>query len=197
MLVLTVALSIHSCDFVRSQLGMPTSVQISEMRKEQFRQKEAERTDSIARVDALNAAIAEAKHQSEMNRFHIIVGSFLMEENAERMMARLTNSGFNPVEMRFRNGFLAISAASYDNYREAYAKMYYLLEQIPYAPYDIWIYDLKQNLHRGTNDYSRMRSDDYRIMKVNEDYRMMNVNEEYRRLNEMYRQQNENNRVYP
>jgi len=177
---------------------MPTSAQISEMKREQLRQKETERLDSMVRAESQNAT-AETPKQLEVNRFHVIFGCFMMQENAARMMAQLTHSGYKPVEMRFRNGLSAVSAASFDNYTEAHRSMRQLLERVPYTPYDVWIYDLRQNLHGGTNDYHRMRNDDYRVINVNEDYRRMNenfrLNEEFRRMNEVYRLQEEFRRM--
>lgn len=189
MLVLVTALSLSSCDLVRSRLGMPTSVQITEMKKEQIRQKEEEQQRQIS--DSI--ALVEAKRLPEMHRFHIIVGSFLMEDNATRMMAQLAGSGFKPVKMRFRNGFSVVSAASYDDYSEAYKFMSHLSGLVSFAPYDMWIYDLTQNRHGGTVDNYRS---DSRGM-TNEEYRKMLLNEEYRRMNENYAKTNENNPIYP
>lgn len=209
-LVLVSAMSLSSCDWVRSRLGMPTSAQISQMRVErQKAEEEQQRLQEEQRQMEEQKLLAETK-LPEVHRYHVIFGCFLVEDNAVRMMARLSNSGFTPMEMRFRNGFSAISAASYDDYAEAYRDMCRFLERVPYAPYDIWIYDLNQNLHGGNKgnygsineEYRLIVNDDYRMgsnydhrKMTNEEYRQMLMNEEYRRMNEEYRKNNENKPV--
>ena len=203
MLALVVTLSLNSCDMVRSRLGMPTSVEIKE---KQIRIKDSQKASLVKEYPA---PFTETTEQPEAKRFHIIVGCYQIENNAANMMTQLTLSGFKPMRIPFPNGFLAVSAASYDDHSEAYRSMRNMLERYSYLPYDMWIYDVKQNLHGRSNvNYSRVirdemgrPQDDYN--RMTDDYRIMN--EVYRRMNEEYGKknendvpvQNENNPVYP
>jgi len=152
MLIMVTALSLSSCDWFRARLGMPTSAELLEMKekarqdsiaREQLRWEEAQQRhiqDSILRAQALK--------QPEMRRYHVVFGCFMVEGNAKRMMDKLAKDGYEPIELQFKSGYKVVSAASYNNLQEAYSAMNRLMGSVPFAPYDIWIYDLKQNLHQ-------------------------------------------------
>ena len=98
---------------------------------------------------AQEPAEAEAAKQDQLagtGRYHVILGSFKVEDNAGKMDAMLKNNGYTPRVIKFNNGFSAVSAASYDNYRDALRAMYDIME-FEYCPEDVWIYDLNQKMH--------------------------------------------------
>ena len=53
------------------------------------------------------------------SRFHVIVGSFRDPANAQRMKTRLSERGYRPAELLFKNGFLCISAESFNQLPDA------------------------------------------------------------------------------
>lgn len=150
--VLLAALVLFSgCDFFRSLVGKPTSEDLERMRQEAVEQERQRRQDSIdkTRAIALAQAEAEAAKQDQLagtGRYHVILGSFKVEDNAGKMDAMLKNNGYTPRVIKFNNGFSAVSAASYDNYRDALKAMYDIME-FEYCPEDVWIYDLNQKMH--------------------------------------------------
>lgn len=158
ILTLTTAIMIVTgCDWVRSQLGMATSQEIEALKLEQQRAEAGmHAADSIekARLDSLKLvsdsidikkAIEQKKLESK-KRFHVILGSFKDYSNSARMVDDLTKKGYKPLVFNFKNGFEAVSVCSFDKATPAFNEMYKLLDQ-GFAPDDIWVYDIKQNLH--------------------------------------------------
>ncbi len=147
---------VTGCDWVRSQLGMATSEDIEALKNEQLRMEEQMRiADSLeqaradsARVAADSAIVAEQQVRKLVTdkRFHVIMGSFKDYSNSARMVKKLEQKGYSPVVFSFRNGFEAVSVCSFDKLSVAFNQMYKLLDD-GFAPEDVWIYDVHQNLH--------------------------------------------------
>ncbi len=143
------------CDFVRSIVGKPTSKDIEKMKLEVAEQQRLKKQqDSIAKAQALQleqekAAAAARKYllDESAGKFHVIMGSYRVPENARGMFAMLEKNGYTPRYVLFNNGFSAVSIAGYDNYQEALKAMYEAME-LPYCPEDVWVYGVAQNLHR-------------------------------------------------
>jgi len=158
ILTLTTAIMIvTSCDWVRTQLGMATSDEIETLKSEQQRMKAGMRTaDSIeqTKLDSTQLAIdslelknaAQAKKLESTKRYHVILGSFKEHSNSARMIENLTKKGYTPHVFSFKNGFEAVSVCAFDKISPAFNQMYKLLDN-GFAPDDIWVYDIKQNLH--------------------------------------------------
>lgn len=96
-----------------------------------------------ARLDSLEQINA----QNKTKRFHVVMGSFIMDNNAQRMMKTLTTYGFTPQRLEFANGYAVISAFQTDDLSQAYKRMNELFD-LDITPHDIWIYDTNQNLHK-------------------------------------------------
>ncbi len=154
-LIITLAAAmmlLTGCDFFRSIMGKPTSKDIERMRQEAVEQARRQRIkDSLAAIELSKAQ--EQQKQSQENlldesagRYHVILGSFKVDGNAEKMYALLEKNGYSPRVIRFNNGFEAVSVAAYDNYREALKAMYDVME-FEFCPEDVWIYDINQNMH--------------------------------------------------
>ncbi|MDD2583504.1 MAG: hypothetical protein PHE99_00995 [Bacteroidales bacterium] len=158
ILTLTTAIMIVTgCDWVRSQLGMATSQEIEALKIEQQRVEAGlQKADSIekARLDSIKLVAdslemekaIEKKKLESRERFHVILGSFKNYSNSARMVEKLTKKGYKPQVFNFKNGFEAVSICSFDKVTPAFNEMYNLLDQ-GFAPDDIWVYDIKQNLH--------------------------------------------------
>jgi len=147
-------LSLNSCEWVNTTiLGNPSKAEIA-------KKQEAEnvRKDSLARIEQENQRLAAEKTQREEaeskrvtasnHRYHVIVGCFLMEENAEKMMTNLTKRGYSPRAFNFSYGYTCISAQSFDNLNDAYNIMTIMLREDDFWPDDVWVYDIDQQLHK-------------------------------------------------
>lgn len=150
--LMAAAVLFTGCDFFRSIVGKPTSKDIERMKQETLEQARRQREqDSINRVRALELEQAKAEAAKNLldesaGRYHVILGCFKVEGNAEKMNALLEKNGYSPKVIRFNNGFEVVSVAAFDNYREALKAMESIMEY-PFCPEDVWIYDVNQNMH--------------------------------------------------
>ncbi len=142
--------SLNSCDWIRSRLGMPTSDELklrqSLMLRDSLDKVARAREDSIleqTRLDSLERIV----DQNKTKRYHVVMGSFIMDNNAQRMMKTLTTYGFTPLKIEFANGYAVISAFQTDDLSQACKRMNELFD-LDITPHDIWIYDINQNLHK-------------------------------------------------
>ena len=111
--------------------------------------KKQRQLDSInkAKADSLALIAAmEAEKNALKERFYVVLGSFKVQGNAERMYQFLEKNNYTPRTIRFKNGFELVSAASTNNLQEALKIMDELLV-FEYCPDDVWVYDVKQGLH--------------------------------------------------
>ena len=149
-------LSLSSCEwFNTSILGNPSKKEITERIA-----KEKARADSLARElndcttnlavyqQTTTATTTETKLDSDPLHYHVVVGCFLMPENAANMMALLRNRGYQPKEFKFATGYACISAQSFSTLTEAYNAMARMLRHDDFCPDDVWVYDTNQRLHR-------------------------------------------------
>ena len=150
--LLVALMLVTGCDFFRSLVGMPTSEDLEKMKQEAVEQARKQRElDSVNRVRALEQEKARAAAQENLldesaGRYHVILGSFKVEGNAEKMYALLEKNGYKPRVIKFNNGFEVVSVAAYDNYRDALRAMNDIMEY-QFCPEDVWIYDIHQNMH--------------------------------------------------
>lgn len=147
--------TVTGCDFFRSLVGKPTSKDIERMKIEAAEQQRLKKQqDSIVKAQAVQleqekAAAAAKKYllDESAGKFHVIMGSYRIPENAQKMFATLEKNGYAPRYVLFSNGFSAVSIAGYDNYHDALKAMRDAME-LPYCPEDVWVYGVAQNLHR-------------------------------------------------
>ncbi|HHV04534.1 MAG: hypothetical protein WCQ69_03800 [Bacteroidales bacterium] len=142
--------SLNSCDWIRSRLGMPTSEELKQKQEQMIKdslervakEQEAARLeqlllDSLAQIEAQRAT---------MKRYHVVLGSFIMDSNAGKMMQKLPQYGYEPIRLEFKNGYSVISAYQTNSLPDAYNRMYKMFA-LDITPYDVWVYDTHQNLH--------------------------------------------------
>lgn len=167
---------LSSCDQIRGVMGMATSADIEKARKELAVKKAKEQsivdslavlqqdtllqnsTDATASMGAENPAAGNAvpngTTEGDMGytgaldqRYYIIIGSFKQDHNTRSMLAFLKKQGYHPVKIPLKNGYDMVSLCGYDSYagaRDEIAK----IEQWEICPYDVWIYDINQKLHK-------------------------------------------------
>ncbi len=151
--LLVAMMLVTGCDFFRSLVGKPTSKDLERMKQEAVEQARKQRElDSVNRVKALElekakaAAEQESKLDESAGRYHVILGSFKVEGNADKMYALLEKNGYTPRVIKFNNGFEVVSVAAYNNYHDALKAMNDVMEY-EFCPEDVWIYDIRQNMH--------------------------------------------------
>ena len=145
---LIAATMLTSCDFFCSLVGKPTSKDLERMRIEAQAKKQRQ-LDSIkkAKADSLALIAAmEAEKNALKDRFYVVLGSFKVQDNADRMHKFLEKNNYTPRTIKFKNGFELVSAASTNNLQEALRILDELLEY-EYCPDDVWVYDVRQELH--------------------------------------------------
>lgn len=92
-------------------------------------------------------AVSAPAKTSLTNRYYVIIGSFKDHSNSEKMAEYLKSKGITPTIMDFKNGFRVVSTASYSTLGAAFNEMYKLRDQ-NFGPDDIWVYDVRQNMHK-------------------------------------------------
>lgn len=149
---------LSGCDWVRTQLGMPTSRELDAKKGAILFVAEQRLKDSV--LKAKNDSIAKALADSSVttgsvaeipradfgNRFYVIVGSFKDSVNSVKMLDFLSKNGYKPSIIEFKNGYKLVSAASFNTQEEAGKEMYKIMET-DFSPEDIWVYDTNQKLH--------------------------------------------------
>lgn len=75
------------------------------------------------------------------NKYHVIVGSFKIAQNADFYLTTLHMMGYNPVVIEVSNGYRLVSAASYTNYDTAVKALNSLQQSITS---EAWIYMKKK-----------------------------------------------------
>jgi len=147
LIVMTLA---TGCDLFRSILGKPTSKDLEAMREAQLKKELIikARKDSLLKVAEANRAksIAKVEESALKDGFYVIMGSFKVKSNADRMLSMLKEHGYSPIRIKFKSGFDVISAVRCDTYHKAWVEMD-KITQYKYAPEDIWIYSTADKLH--------------------------------------------------
>lgn len=88
------------------------------------------------KMDSLRQACKE-EVMGTNNKYHVIVGSFKISENAENYLQDLEMLGYNPKIIELNNGFYLVSANSYSTLKNADTALAALRENITG---NAWIY---------------------------------------------------------
>lgn len=144
---------LSGCDWVKKQLGMPTSEDVAKLKMElelkELRQRQIADSIIAAKLDSIR--LAQEKNVIPYitldNKFYVIMGSFKVISNAEILKANLEKAGYSPVRIALQNGFDMVALAGFNSYQEAVREMEKIGDN-DLCPYDVWIYDVSQNLHK-------------------------------------------------
>ena len=144
--------SLTGCDWVRKQMGKPTSAELEAMQAELQRAREQRVADSLRQIAVMDsirlAEQARLPYETELtHKYYVILGSFKKDFNAENMVANLKKAGYSPVRIALKNGFDMVAAVGCDSYSEAWSEIM-KIEDNDLCPYDVWIYSPEQNLHK-------------------------------------------------
>lgn len=161
IILLVAMLSLTGCDFFRKLAGRPTSDEI-EMKKleiilaqeavERARLdslREAQRVvqDSIAALDSIKQQGGSILNPAKLGglfatkleaRYYIIVGCFRQRTNAEILLNKVSEVGYSPALISFRNGMNAVGLCPVNTLPDALTSLKAVKEE-PFCPKDVWI----------------------------------------------------------
>lgn len=145
-----------SCDGLKRMLGMKTSSEIEQMKQMDYAisQRQKMLQDSLAAVkNTENTEIVENVENDTVRaltpdkRYYVILGSFKEQSNVDLMVKDAKSSGLNPVVIPCRNGFTMVADSGHATVAEARSAKA-SIENLYICPYDSWIYDTNQGLHK-------------------------------------------------
>ena len=159
--VICAALLVTSCDFMRKVAGRPTSADLQAMvaakeqereqaeralQERQQREKELQyQADSLLAVQTMEGIVVN--RLSDLNvrittelpaKYNVVIGAFSDASNADKLIARLKEAGYEASAMRYRSGKTAVLACSTDSFVEL-GKSFASLKQETYCPEDVWV----------------------------------------------------------
>ena len=136
-----------SCDGLKHMLGMKTSSEIEQMKQMDYEisQRQKMLQDSLAAVEAAERTVAENPGLDK--RYYVILGSFKEQSNVDLMVKDAKAFNFNPIVIPCSNGFTMVAASGHSTLPEACSARI-KVEELDICPYDIWIYDTNQGLHK-------------------------------------------------
>ena len=161
ILLMVAALSLTGCDFMRTLAGRPTSKVIESKRLELLRAQEAIEQarldslrheqqmmlDSIAALDSIRQQGGTILNPAQLGglfatkleaRYYIIIGAFNMRSNAEALMNKVSELGYSPALISFRNGKIAVGLCPVNNLPDALTSLVTVKAE-PFCPSDAWI----------------------------------------------------------
>ncbi len=151
--MLVAVFMLSGCDWVKKQLGMATSEDIArlkmEMEQRELRQKQIQDSIALAKADSLRLEQEKAviPYGTLDKRYYVIMGSFKLISNAEILKAKLEEAGFSPIRIALKNGYDMVALAGFNKYMDAYEEVF-KVDESDLCPYDVWIYDVEQGLHK-------------------------------------------------
>lgn len=149
--------AVTGCDFFRQLAGRPTSEEIEMKRLEIIRAEQA-RLDSIRReqkiaADSLAALDSIAQYGGTIlnpaklgglfatrleARYYVIIGAFRMRSNAEQLLLKAKNAGYEPALISFNTGLIAVGLCPCSNVVEAKDALKRVKVE-KFCPKDVWI----------------------------------------------------------
>ena len=149
VLSISVAIILQGCDWIKGQMGMPTSKDIEQMKlelqiKEQQRlHEEAEKArreqDSI--MNAAKVAVPQ------LEGYFVVLGSFKDHRNAHALDSLVRGMGVASQQVLLKNGFKMVVVGSFGTFSAAVREME-RIGDMDFCPYDMWVYGASQGLHQ-------------------------------------------------
>ncbi|MEA5004797.1 MAG: SPOR domain-containing protein [Rikenellaceae bacterium] len=154
-LIVVSILSVTGCDWIRGQLGMPTSAELDAYRSRKYVSKvdtsvipvvDSALTDSLSK-QANTLPAADSVKPAVLKRFYIVAGSFKDSSNVRKMENILRKNGYTPFSIAMKNGFTMVTAGAFDTETEAFKEMRFILEK-DFSAGDLWVYDANTKKHK-------------------------------------------------
>ena len=161
MVFLSAALIVSGCDFMRKVAGRPTSSDLQAMvaareqeearaaralQERQQRERELQyQADSLFAVQTMEGIVMN--RLSELNvrvvtelpaKYNVVLGAFSDASNADNLISRLKEAGYEASAMRYRSGKTAVLACCTDSFVEL-GKSFASLQKENYCPKDVWV----------------------------------------------------------
>lgn len=146
------AISLQGCDWVKGQLGMPTSEDIARM-KEEIRINEEQKAAIAQREQFVRDSLAKAKAQQEketVTGYHVVVGCFKDYSNAAKLEKSLETKGYaDAMQIPLKNGYMMVTLGGMEKLGDAVRLMNKVSEasDIPYFE-EVWVYNASHKLHK-------------------------------------------------
>ena len=161
ILLAAAMLSLTGCDFLRNLAGRPTSEDIQakrlellraqelieEARLDSLRREKQMVLDSIAALDSIKQQGGTILNPSKLGglfatkleaRYYIVVGCFRQRSNAEILLGKVSEIGYSPALISFRNGMIAVGLCPVNTLTDALASLKAVKNE-PFCPSDVWI----------------------------------------------------------
>ena len=149
------------CDFFRKLADRPTSEEIEakkleiilaqealeQARPDSLRREQKMVQDSIAALDSIKQQGGTILNPSKLGglfatkleaRYYIIVGSFRHRANAEILLGKVSELGYSPALICFRNGMMAVGLCPVNTLPDALVSLKTVKAE-SFCPKDVWI----------------------------------------------------------
>lgn len=161
LVFLSAALIVSGCDFMRKVAGRPTSSDLQAMvaareqeearaaralQERQQRERELQyQADSLLAVQTMEGIVMN--RLSDLNvrvttelpaKYNVVLGAFSDASNADNLISRLKEAGYEASAMRYRSGKTAVLACCTDSFVEL-GKSFASLQKENYCPKDVWV----------------------------------------------------------
>ena len=153
--------AVTGCDFFRQLAGRPTSADIeakrleiliaeqqaaqarldSLMKQQQIAQDSLAALDSIAQYGGtiLNPAKLGGLFATRLEaRYYVIVGAFRVRANAENLLLKAKNAGYEPALISFNTGLIAVGLCPCSNIVDAKDALKKVKTE-KFCPKDVWV----------------------------------------------------------
>lgn len=87
------------------------------------------------RAETFKLATGETNAAALQRKYHVVVGSFSVHDNARNLRTRLTNQGHSALTVENDRGMLRVIIASFDEYTQAHARIREIRSTYP----DAWV----------------------------------------------------------
>ncbi len=153
--------TLTGCDFFRKMAGRPTGEELEAMRIEKLRVEEQRLKADIAALEKERQAVMDSIEALKLirqqegtllnpsalgglfttrleARYCVIVGAFRSRVNAERLHKTVSDRGYSPSLINFRNGMTAVGICPVNSLQEAMAAVRKVRSEA-FCPDDVWI----------------------------------------------------------
>ncbi len=155
-LIVVSIFSVTGCDWIRGELGMPTSADMDAYRSSKYVSRvdtsvipvtDSTLTDTLSKQPTSVVSAVDSGKTAVVKRYYIVAGSFKDSSNVLKMEDILRKNGYIPLSLAMKNGFTMVTAGAFDTEAEAAREMRFLLEK-DFSSGDLWIYDANTKKHK-------------------------------------------------
>lgn len=150
-LAICALVALQGCDWIKGQLGMPTSDDIERMKLEIQRQENERIAQEAAKVQRIKDSLAmveaaAAAQKPAVEGYYVVLGSFKVHSNADAFEALVKKNGYSAQKILMKNGYMMVAVGGFTTFNQAYRELEKIGE-LDFCPYDMWVYGASQGLH--------------------------------------------------